>query len=112
MELIIIFGVALLLICVPFLRCLVLHPFSTVYYIIKDTYIYIKYRRWREYKKYGTLSIFNGLFGKGKTLSSTYFARKIYKKYNGKKVYDFKDKCWKIQHIKRIALSYPIHTII
>ena len=103
MELIIIFGIALLLICVPFLRCLVLHPFSTVYYIVKDTYTYIKYRRWREYKKYGTLSIFNGLFGKGKTLSSTYFARKIYKKYNGKKVYDFKDKCWKIQHINVVT---------
>ena len=99
MKIIIGFFIILAIIVSPFLRCIVTHPISTVYYIIKDIFIYVKYRRWREYRKYGTLSIFNGLFGKGKTLSSTYFGRKIYKKWNDKKIYDFDDKRWKTQRI-------------
>lgn len=93
----------MLFIVSPFIRCIVFHPFATIYYIIKDTFIYIKYCRWREYRKYGTLTIYNGLFGKGKTLSSTYFGRKIYKKWNNKKIYDFTDKRWKRQKITLVS---------
>lgn len=88
---------------VPYFRCIVLHPVHVLFYAIKDIYKYVHYCRWREYRGYGTLSIFNGLFGKGKTLSSTIFGRKIYKRYNGKKVYDFKEKKWKTQYIKLVS---------
>lgn len=84
-------------------RCICLHPFLTVFYVIKDTYKYIRYRRWREFKKYGTLNIYTGLFGKGKTLVLTKSARKIYKKFNNKKVYDFVAKCWKTQQIHIVS---------
>lgn len=103
MALIILIVVAMGIICIPFIRCIFMHPISTVYYMIKDIFKYIHYCRWREYHGYGTLSIFNGLFGKGKTLSSTIYGRRIYKKYNGKKVYDFNEKKWKMQYIKLLS---------
>lgn len=87
----------------PSFRCVINHPFLTVYYMIKDIYKYFRYCRWREYKHYGYLTIFNGLFGKGKTLSSVFYARRVYQKYNGKKVYDFKEKKWKIQYIHIVS---------
>lgn len=86
-------------ILVPFLRGIALHPLRTIFYLPLDIYKYFRYCRWREYRGYGRLTIFNGLFGKGKTLSMTYYARRVFKKYEGKKVYDFKAKKWKTQHI-------------
>lgn len=94
---------ALFIIFLPPLRCMALHPFLTVYFAIKDIYKYFRYCRWREYRGYGTLTLFCGLFGKGKTLSSVVYARRIYKKYNGKKVYDFVDKKWKTQYIHIVS---------
>lgn len=84
-------------------RCVVLHPFFTIYYFIKDTYKYIRYCRWREYKGYGKLTIYTGLFGKGKTLMLTKITRLIVKRYNNKKVYDFNEKKWKVQHINVVS---------
>lgn len=103
MVLIIGFVLIMAFVTIPYFRCIVLHPFHVLFYAIKDIYKYVHYCRWREYRGYGTLSIFNGLFGKGKTLSSTIFGRKIYKRYNGKKVYDFKEKKWKTQYIKLVS---------
>lgn len=103
MKLIITIVLLLFILLVPYTRCIVFHPISSVKYIILDMYKYIRYCRWREYRKYGTLTIYNGLFGKGKTLSSTYEVRKIYRKYNGKKVYDFREKKWKIQYIRVVS---------
>ena len=80
-----------------------MHPISTILYMIKDIYTYIRYCRWREFRKFGTLNIYTGLFGKGKTLVLTKTARQIYKKYNGKKVFDFKEKKWKTQHIRVVS---------
>lgn len=87
----------------PFVRCLCFHPLKTIYYLIKDLYKYIRFRRWNEYKGYGTLTIFNGLFGRGKTLSSTIYGRRIYKKWNNKKIYDFSAKKWKTQRIALVS---------
>ena len=103
MKLVLLFIFVMLFIVSPFVRCIVFHPVSTVFYIIKDLYKYIRYRRWNEYRKFGTLTVFNGLFGKGKTLSSTYFGRKIYKKWNNRKIYDFTDKKWKKQKITLVS---------
>lgn len=99
MSLIILFIVIFAFVCIPFLRGLALHPLATIIYIPKDIYKYIRYCRWREYRGFGKLTIFNGLFGKGKTLSMTYYARRVFKKFNGKKVFDFKARQWKTQHI-------------
>lgn len=103
MKGIIILALLLLLIFSVRFRCIILHPFSTVYYFLKDIYKYFRYKRYREYKNYGTLTILTGLFGKGKTLMLTKLVRSIYKKYNGKKVYDFKEKKWKVQYIHIVS---------
>lgn len=87
----------------PRLRCIVRHPILTIYYMTKDIYKYIRYKRWREYRGYGTLTIYTGLFGHGKTLILTKMARSIYKKYNNKKVYDFNEKKWKTQKIHIVS---------
>lgn len=103
MTIIYLFIFVMLFIISPYFRAILFHPISTIYYMIKDTYLFFRYRRYNEYRKFGTLTIFNGLFGKGKTLSSTYFGRKIYKKWNNKKIYDFKEKKWKIQKIVLVS---------
>lgn len=103
MTLLVIFIFVLLLIFSVRFRCVVMHPHLTVYYAVKDTYKYIRYREWRKYKKYGKLTIYTGLFGRGKTLTLSKKVRNIYKKYNNKKVYDFKDKKWKYQHINVVS---------
>lgn len=54
-------------------------PF-VVWYIFKDTFMYIKREGWKEFKKYG-IKVFVGMFGHGKTLSSSHYAHKLYKKY-------------------------------
>ena len=103
MTIIFFIGIILAFIFLPAFRCVCLHPFSTLYYAVKDIYKYFRYRRYNEYRRFGTLTIFTGLFGKGKTLVLTYLVRRIYKKYNNKKVYDFNDKKWKIQHINVVS---------
>lgn len=103
MILIIGFALIMAFIAIPYFRCIFLHPFHVIFYAIKDIWKYVHYARWREYRGYGTLTIFNGLFGKGKTLSSTIYGRKIYKRYNGKKVFDFNEKKWKTQFIKLVS---------
>lgn len=103
MILIIGFALIMAFIAIPYFRCICLHPFHVIFYAIKDIWKYVHYARWREYRGYGTLTIFNGLFGKGKTLSSTIYGRKIYKRYNGKKVFDFNEKKWKTQFIKLVS---------
>lgn len=99
MKFIFIVIIIFLFIMLPTFRCAIFHPFSTVFYAIKDSYNYFKYKRWREFKNFGTLTIFTGLFGKGKTLILTKLARHIYKTYDNKKVWDRIEKKWKIQHI-------------
>lgn len=87
----------------PRIRCAIFHPLSTTFYIVSDVYKYFRYRRWNEYRDYGKLDVISGLFGAGKTLILTKIVRQIYKKYNGRKVFDFKDKKWKTQHIYVIS---------
>ena len=84
----------------PYVKCMFMHPLKTIKYGIIDTYKFIRYKQWRLYKDYGLLDIYSGIFGQGKTLSSTIIVRDIYKRYNNKKVYDFKDRKWKTQKIE------------
>lgn len=87
----------------PILPFSVLHLPHYVFYGSKDLYRYIKYKRWREFKGYGKILTFNGLFGAGKTLSTTHYVSRIYKKYDGVEVYDFDAKKWVTQHIHIVS---------
>ncbi len=96
-------------------RVVLLHPFKTVWYAIKDAYKHYRYKRWRECPT-GKIIGYVGLFGKGKTLSAVHFVAKMYyKKYHNKKVYDFNRKKWvtqKVHLISNVELSLPYEKFI
>lgn len=81
-----------------------------IFYSIFDIYKYFRYKRWREFKGYGKIMCYCGLFGAGKTLSMTHFVRMLYEHFNGLEVYDFKNKRWVIQHIHIIS-NYALKDI-
>ena len=54
------------------------------YYLVKDGALQVKNREWSKFSYYG-IDMFVAMFGKGKTLSMTHRARRIYEQY-GKKV--------------------------
>lgn len=94
----------------PALACLFYNIPFVIYYFIKDIIVYILHKRWRECKEFGKINCYVGLFGRGKTLSGVHKVVKLYEKYNGKKVWSTRDKCWKVQTIRiisNVALSIP-----
>ncbi|MBQ2744847.1 MAG: AAA family ATPase [Lachnospiraceae bacterium] len=107
----------LLIVFLPVVRCCLFHPLKTIKNGIIDGYKYVRYKRWNECKSgehYGALKMYVGsdkaIFGSGKTLSAVRDLLKIYKNYNGKKVYNFEKKCWETQKIRIISnvnLSIP-----
>lgn len=90
-------------------RVSVSHPIKVVRYAVKDIIEYIRYKEWRLCRT-GKLVCFVGLFGKGKTLSAVHHVLSQYKRYNGKKIYDFGRKKWVTQYVQVISnvdLSIP-----
>lgn len=104
-----IFGIALLCFLSVCFRIALFHPFKTVYYTIVDCLKWMRYKQW-DVCRTGQLIAYVGLFGKGKTLSAVHYIIKKYKRYNGRKVYDFARKKWVTQvvHvISNVELSIP-----
>lgn len=64
----------------PILPVFIINLPFVIWYIFKDTFMYIKNKGWKQFKKYG-IKVFVGMFGHGKTLSCSYYAHKYYKKY-------------------------------
>ena len=91
------------LVAFPHFRNIVFHPLLVFYYAPKDLYKYLKYRRWRECNEYGSINMYcsniRKVFGNGKTLSGVNYIRNVYKKYNGKMIYDFDNNEWIEQKI-------------
>lgn len=75
-------GFLFLWICLymPIIPCFIFNFPFVIYYIFYGTFMYFKEKRWKKFNKYG-IRICTGMFGKGKTLTSTYCAMKWYKKY-------------------------------
>ena len=114
MWLLIIIGVGLLLLFLPTLRCAVLHPVKTVGYGAVDLYRHIRYQRWNECQT-GELVAYVGLFGKGKTLSAVHKVVQIYKRYDGKPVWDRDRKKFVTQRVKvlsNVALQIPYEDFV
>lgn len=65
---------------IPLIPCALFNIPFVIYYILYDLYNYIKDKAWKKFKHYG-IRVFTGMFGKGKTLTATYYANKWYKKY-------------------------------
>ena len=88
-------------------RCFIANMYKAIYYAVIDTYKYIRYKRWRECKAYGTIDVFaayqDKVFGCGKTLNLVRYLVNVYEKYNGKMVYNFKTKQWEEQIVKIVS---------
>lgn len=78
----ILFIILALYICVlfPVVPVFILNLPFVIFYAFKDTFMYFKLKKWKEFKKYG-IKVYVGMFGHGKTLSSSHYAHKFYKKY-------------------------------
>lgn len=87
MIFVVIFLLVLLLIFCQTFRQIVLHPIKFVFYVIKDTVLYIVRRRWRECPT-GHIVCYFAHFGGGKTLSATHYITQMYCRYNNKRIYD------------------------
>ena len=87
----------------PVVPFVVKNLYLIVFYGILDIYKYFRFKRWREFRRYGKIMCYCGLFGAGKTLSMTHFVRSIYQQYNGVEVYDFESGQWVIQHLHIIS---------
>jgi hypothetical protein len=59
-----------------------------VYYAPKDIYYYFKLHKYDLCRNYGYIKIYNGYFGSGKTLSAVDDVIWIYRRYNGKLIWD------------------------
>lgn len=75
-------GFLFLWICIymPIVPCFIFNLPFVIFYLFYDLFMYFKEKRWKRFNKYG-IRIYTGMFGKGKTLTSTFYARKWYKKY-------------------------------
>lgn len=95
--------------CSPVFRCLLFHPFKTIFNTIGDIVEWLIHAGWRRCRT-GLIVAYCGLFGKGKTLSAVHEVTYLYKKYNNKKVYDKYRKRWVLQKINvysNVDLSIP-----
>ena len=92
-----IFFVIALIFCLPF-RMIVLHPFRSLFYFLKDSVFYFWRKDWRICKT-GQLNCYFAHFGGGKTLSATQYIRNQYKRYNNKKIFDRDQKKYVIQRV-------------
>lgn len=83
-------------------RLVVLHPFATVYYGVRDFYDYIIHKKWHLLDG-GVLNCYGAHFGGGKTLTMAHFITELYRVKNNKKVWDRGRKKWVTQKIHVIA---------
>lgn len=96
--------IALALACALSVTCRVvlLHPLKVVCYLAVDFYKWVRYRGWNVCRT-GNLIAYVGLFGKGKTLSAVHYIIGKYKRYDGKKIYDFSRGRWVTQRVHVIS---------
>ncbi|MBO5177716.1 MAG: hypothetical protein J6C07_09680 [Lachnospiraceae bacterium] len=93
----------LLLIFIPnILICSISNFPSVIYYAVKDTVAYFKYKKSRLVRT-GEIVGFLGLFGRGKTLSVIHYVCSIYRAKNGLRVYCPRRKKWVTQRVNIIS---------
>ena len=77
------------LVSFPVVRCVVFHPFLSLFYVFRDVFVYFRHLEFNRYGV-GELVAYVGLFGKGKTLSAVHRVVSAYKSFDGKKVWCFR----------------------
>lgn len=83
-------------------RLIVLHPFKTIYYAVRDTWFYFRHKQYN-YFEAGLLNCYCAHFGGGKTLSMVHYVSKIFKKYNNRLVWDRGARRFVIQKVHIIS---------
>ena len=92
-----------------FIRTLLLNPFKTIFYGLKDSIQYFTQHRYDSMQT-GKLICYTALFGGGKTLSCVHYVNSLYNRYNDKRVYDIDRKKWvtqKVHIISNVDLTIP-----
>lgn len=102
MTILVLIGIGFLLWYSVIARLIVLHPFKTVYYGVRDLYSYFKHKQYNEYTA-GVLNCYCAHFGGGKTLSIVHYVTLLFKRYNNKKVWDRGRKRFVLQKIHIIS---------
>lgn len=64
----------------PLVRCIMFNLHYAGFYSVYDVVDYFVNQKWKVFREYG-ITVFCGMFGKGKTLSMTHKARTLYKRY-------------------------------
>ena len=114
MILLILFVLAVILALFPRIRCVLLHPISSVRYAVTDVFYYFRYNRRNLYRT-GELVAYVGLFGKGKTLSAVHRVVTAYNKYDGRPVWCRRRRKMVTQRIKiisNVSLSVPYEDFV
>lgn len=112
MNIFAIIGLIVFVICFasfPKLRCVVLHPFKSVYFGIVDTIFYFKFKKYN-LARTGVFRIYTGEFGKGKTLSAVHYCVEQYKRFNDVVVYNSELKKYVRQYViivSNVHLNIP-----
>lgn len=92
-----------ILYCSVIARLVVSHPLATVYYGIKDFYLYFAHKQYN-YFEAGKLNCYCAHFGGGKTLSMVHYIVFIaFRKFNNKKVWDRSRNCFVTQKIHIVS---------
>lgn len=89
-------------------------PFYSIFYSFTDLISFFVHHGWNNLAT-GQIIAYIGLFGQGKTLSAVHHVVRLYRRYDGLRVYDkFRNK-WVIQHvhvISNVSLSIPYENFI
>lgn len=106
MIVLVLLGLGFVVLCFPAVRCVLFHPFLTIYYGSRDLFFYFRHRKWNE-AHFGQILCYiaNGStsFGCGKTLSASHYIVDLYKEHDGKKVWCSRRKKFVTQRIKVIS---------
>ena len=94
--------IVFLMIIFPRLRCVVLNPLKTAFYLPRDMYLYFKRCQYNDCP-IGIIVAIVALFGKGKTLTAVHIVADFYRKKDGKKVWCKRRKKMVTQRVKVIS---------
>lgn len=119
MGLLLLVGAVIIIAVFPVARCAVFHPVSVIYNGVKDSIQYIKRKQWNT-ASYGQILCYiadsSTSFGCGKTLSATDYLVSIFRRYDGKMVWDSERGCLVTQKIKIISnvdfLTIPYERLV
>lgn len=89
-------------------------PFHSIFYSFTDLIFYFVHHGWNNLST-GQIIAYIGLFGQGKTLSAVHHVVRLYRRYDGLRVYDKFRKKWVIQRvhvISNVSLAIPYENFI